>query len=157
MHRVGLSQASGIPLANEPVVPPENVAIYSLLFQIETGLREVIIDCLAATDGPRWYIHRLPGDVLEKYRSARAVERAVPWARCVPHHPIYYTDFPDLHKTLCRDDNWRDAFAALFGRKEFVGGMFAQLEVIRNKVAHNRKSTPIDLQLVEAALSANNK
>jgi hypothetical protein len=71
----------------------------------------------------------------------------------VPQHPIYYVDFPDLKKIIERADNWQEVFAAVFVRKDFVTTTFGELEVIRNKVAHNRLATDEDVRIVTAALT----
>ncbi len=45
-------------------VPSENLAIYKLLYNVEVGLRELIIEVLEAKGGARWWKERLPSDVL---------------------------------------------------------------------------------------------
>lgn len=140
---------------NKDLVPEENIQIYRYLYDIETGLRELIIDLLRATDGPLWYKHRLPGgdenSPLEKYRRAIDVERSTRWTQSVPHHPIYYTDFPDLKVVIERKDNWEDVFKRIFGRKDILSSTLSELEFIRNKIAHNRKATSKDVEIVKGA------
>lgn len=132
-------------------VPEENLAIYKLLYNIEVGLREFIIEVLEARCGPRWWKERLPSDVLEAYREGRKYEREIRWCQLVPHHPMYYIDFPHLRKVIERKDNWEDVFQIIFKRKEILIGTLSELEPIRNKIAHNRKATQGDLRIVGAA------
>jgi len=132
-------------------IPKENMRIYELLYLIEVGLRELIIQSLEATCGPNWWKERLPDDVLKKYRKGREYERSIKWCQLVPHHPIYYVDFPDLRKIIERADNWREVFSAIFKRKEILIGTLSELEPIRNKIAHNRKATVQDQRIVEGA------
>ncbi len=134
-------------------MPQENLKIYKGLYLIETALREFIIESLETVAGPRWYKSRLPGDVYRKYHDGISYERSIRWSHLVPHHPIYYIDFPDLRKTIEGDANWRDAFQQVFRPKHVLVGVLAALEPIRNKVAHNRKATEADVSLVEAACS----
>ena len=133
-------------------VPQENLAAYELLFRIEVGMREFIIESLAAQYGQRWAISQLPGDVLDSYRSGRAVERNLRWSEMIPHHPLYYTDFPDLTKIIQRNDNWNSVFKAVFQSKGIVVATLQGLEPIRNKIAHNRKVTGADVRALESAI-----
>lgn len=136
---------------DKELVPEENVRIYCCLYNIETALRELIIELLSATDGPRWYKKRLPGDVLGKYREGVKSERSVKWLQLVPLHPIYYIDFTDLRKIMDREDNWKDAFKRIFLRKDILSNTLTELEFIRNKIAHNRKATSQDVDIVRGA------
>jgi hypothetical protein len=129
------------------------VEAYCHLFGIETGLRELIIETLDRVAGPTWYKTRLPGDVLAKYREGLKYERDAKWIQVVPHHPIYYTDFADLRKIIERSDNWSKAFEQVFGRKDLIASTLSELEVIRNKIAHNRKATDGDLAMTKSCLT----
>lgn len=115
-----------------------NAKAYSIFFQIENALRELIVDELTKEAGPSWHRHRLPGDVLSNYERSRSIEAKSRWVTLRPHHPIYYLDFPDLRKVIERTDNWRTAFSNHFPRKEILASVLAQLEPIRNAIAHNR-------------------
>lgn len=134
----------------DELVPKENIEIYCYLYRIETALREFIIDLLENLEGPRWYKKRLPGDILEKYRKAREIEKSIKWTQLIPHHPVYYIDFPDLKKIIERSDNWKDAFKKVFSRKDILSSTLSELEFIRNSIAHNRKSTQTDVTIVKA-------
>ena len=81
-------------------IPQENIEIFTMLYCIETALRELIIAELSNVEGSKWYKTCLPNDILEKYRKGREVEKRIPWIQCIPHHPIYYVDFPDLKKII---------------------------------------------------------
>ena len=132
-------------------VPAENKAAYGLLYEIEVVLRELLIEVLADVCGPLWWKQRLPSDVLQKFRNGRDYERNTAWIHTVPHHPIYYVDFPDLRKVIERSDNWTDVFKPIFGDAVVLSGTLRELEPIRNKVAHNRKVTIGDVRVVEAS------
>jgi hypothetical protein len=136
---------------DQKLVPKENIEIYCYIYRIETALREFIIESLRVVAGSRWYKKRLPGDVLEKYRKAIEFERSVKWSQLVPHHPIYYIDFPDLKKIIEREDNWQDAFKGIFSRKDILSSILAELEFIRNKIAHNRKANNVDVEIARTA------
>jgi hypothetical protein len=135
------------------LLPPENIEIYCLLFVIETALRELIIHYLSEQFGPRWYIHRLPPDVLAKYRSSINMEKNIRWYQLIPHHPIYYIDFPDLRKIIEQKDNWNDVFKNIFPRKDVIINTLSELEFIRNKIAHNRKTGTGDLKITAGSYS----
>jgi len=132
-------------------VPQDNISAYTLLFVIEVGLRELIVETLTAKCGPLWFKERLPGDILKAYREARNYERTIRWLQLVPHHPMYYVDFPHLRVVIERSDNWEDVFQQLFERKDLFVATLNDLEPIRNRVAHNRKVSTEDLRIVETA------
>jgi hypothetical protein len=132
-------------------LPEENVRSFKLMYAIENGIRELIIELLSKLDGPLWYKRRLPGDVLAKYREGIELQRQTKWLNLIPHHPIYYVDFPDLRKIIERQDNWKDAFSTIFARKDLLSATLSELEPARNALAHNRKLAEQDLILLEAA------
>lgn len=123
-----------------------------MLFQLETALRELIIEALQAIAGPRWYRERLPGSSLEQFKAALELDRLTRWTKNVPHHPIYYVGFPDLRSTIELRENWAAAFGKIFPRnKDLVTTDLLELEFIRNKVAHNRRATSFDSSIVATA------
>lgn len=136
---------------DQQLVPKGNIEIYCYIYRIETALRELIIESLRAVDGSRWYKKRLPGDVLKKYREGIEFEKSLKWFQFVPLHPIYYIDFPDLKKIIEREDNWKDAFKRIFSRRDILISTLGELEFIRNKIAHNRKATSEDVEIVRGA------
>jgi hypothetical protein len=131
-------------------IAEENVQAYSALYLLEVGLREFIISALG--DQPKSWNRLLPGDILAKYRAARAAERSAPWVLLCPHHPLYYVDFPDLRKVIERDDNWRAIFEPVFGDKSVICSTLRRLEPIRNSVAHNRKLSSTAVHEVNQAV-----
>lgn len=133
------------------MIPQENITIYSHIYCIESSLRELIINSLEDIDGPQWYKKRLPGDILQKYRQAKEYELSFKWTQVIPQHPIYYIDFPDLKKIIERKDNWEDIFKDIFLEKNVLISIFSEVEFIRNKIAHNRKSTVKDVEIVKTA------
>lgn len=133
------------------IAPRENIDTYCMLYVIETALRELIVNEFLDMDGPKWVKKRLPGDILTKYREAIAFERSIPWTSLIPHHPIYYIDFPDLKKIIEREDNWKDIFKIIFSRKDILSSTISELEPIRNKVAHNRRVSLGDVDVVKGA------
>lgn len=137
----------------EEFIPTENLEIYRNLYVVENGLREFIIDELSLKFGSRWYVTQLPGDILEKFKQAKKFERTIKWTDLIPHHPIYYIDFPDLWKIMLRNDNWNACFKSVFGKQEFVSGTLTQLDFVRNKIAHNRHATQSDVLFVKNTYS----
>lgn len=134
-------------------VSQTNIDVYCLLYCIEVGVRELIIEEMTRHFRGRWWKQRLPSDVKQKYQNARDTEQRTPWTQLVPHHPLYYVDFPDLQKIIARQDNWKDVFEDVFGRRDIVSSTLRELEPIRNKIAHNRKATPKDLEVVKGSMA----
>ncbi len=134
------------------LVPDENVVAYKLIYMIEVGLRELIIESLSSLDS-RWWKTRLPPDLIAKVKNGREVEKKIKWINLTPHHPLYYIDFPDLKKIIDRNDNWRDIFQNCFSDKEVLDGALRGLEPIRNKMAHNRKLSQEEVNMLSNSLS----
>jgi hypothetical protein len=133
------------------IIPQQNIDAYKFLFAIETGLRELIIEKLSSKAGIKWYKSRLPGDVLGKYKDAIKFEKSISWISLIPHHPIYYIDFPDLRKVIEKSDNWKDCFEPIFIRKDNISGTLTDIEMIRNKIAHNRVISDNDLLILQSS------
>lgn len=102
---------------------------------------------------PSWH-KSLPADILEKYKTSRATERRAPWTHCIPHHPLYYIDYPDLGKIIAKADYWRDIFHAVFRDRDIILGLLRTVEPIRNKLAHNRQLTSVDADAVRNSLTS---
>lgn len=135
----------------ESEIPEENLETYLIMYAVETGLREMIIEVLAKCCGPKWWKQRIPPDVKTYALEGMRTERSLKWSTLVAHHPIYYTNFSDIRKIVTREDNWSQAFREIFGRKDLLTATLSEIEPIRNKIAHNRKVTLDDNRIVTAA------
>ena len=144
---------SGITSAQELMVPTLNLGVSRLLFAVEVGLRELIIESLELSAGPQWYKQRVPGPIYQSSLKRLREERASRWTTIVNHHPIYYTNFAELKVIIERNDNWRDVFEPIFKDKVVLVGTLQELDPVRNKIAHNRRATEIDAQIAETALA----
>jgi hypothetical protein len=133
-------------------IPEKNILAYELLYKLEVGLREFLIDTFGRED-QKWWKQRLPSDVLDKLKEGREKERKTKWVELIPHHPIYYIDFPDLKKTIEVKDNWRDAFQKFFGDKDVFCGGLRELEPIRNKIAHSRRISDNEVHMLKGNIS----
>jgi hypothetical protein len=142
---------SPVTTGSASVLDSRQLHTYRLLFLIENGLRELVVEELSRKAGARWYKHRLSRDLIEKYEAGLAYERTTRWIELVPHHPMYYLDFPELKKIILRNDNWNDCFKAIFHNQEILTGTLSELEPIRNKVAHHRLVSARDETIVQAA------
>jgi hypothetical protein len=137
--------------SQEWLLPETNLEAFRLIFSLEVGLRELVIEELFAIGGRDWYKRHLPGDVLEKYKSARHRERQMKWIQYAHHDPLYYVDFPDLAKIIESAANWNAVFASIFGRKDIFLSSLRATEEVRNKVAHNRLVTDGDIAILTNA------
>lgn len=135
----------------EDSLPLANIKIYKLLYKIEIGLREFVVEELSKHYGAKWH-KTLPDDVKKKMTEGKECEKKASWVNFIPFHPMYYIDFTDLVKIIEQGDKWRDVFSEHFKRKEIISSTLKELEPIRNKIAHNRKATEGDLAIVESAM-----
>ena len=124
-----------------------NVQAYKLLFRIENGLRSFIEQTLGAEFGPKWWKQQIPGDIREQCEDHQKEEREKRWLDYQTVHPICYSYLDDLKKTIVRGDNWDKVFAQYFGQvKIIVESKLTELEPLRNKIAHNRPVTEMEVQ-----------
>ena len=129
-------------------IPENSITAYELLYKLEVGLREFLIDTFGRED-QKWWKQRLPPDVLDKLKEGREKERKIKWVELLPHHPMYYIDFPDLKKIIEVKDNWRDAFQLFFADKDVFCGGLRELEPIRNKIAHSRRISDNEVHMLK--------
>lgn len=137
---------------DEHLVPKENLIIYGILYNIEVGLREFIIEILENKFGPRWWKTRLSADLIYSFKEGMKSVEKTRWWEVVIHHPVYYLNFPDLKKIIEQKDNWRNVFENVFGRKDLIIGKLVELEFIRNDIAHNRRGSQKQVASAKAAL-----
>ncbi|MFM6137903.1 MAG: Swt1 family HEPN domain-containing protein, partial [Sphaerospermopsis kisseleviana] len=135
----------------QTLIPQENKQVYYQLYCIETALRELIIEQLKNLAGYQWYKQRVPSDARQNSQTRLQGEKNQGWSQFIPYHKIYYTDFPDLQKIILQKNNWQDIFQSIFHREEVLKGTLTELEPIRNKIAHNRKLTQNDVDIVQGS------
>lgn len=135
---------------NELDICENNMQAYKCIHIIENGLREFIIEEMTLKYGERWYKSHLPSNVLKTYKEGRLYEKNIKWNELIPHHPIYYIDFPNIKEIIERKDNWNEVFKETFHRSDIICTSLSEIEYIRNKVAHNRKISKKELILLES-------
>ncbi|MGN6149002.1 MAG: Swt1 family HEPN domain-containing protein [Rhizomicrobium sp.] len=132
-----------------------NTECYSELFKIENILREFCKEQLTLTFGEKWYLSQLSPTAKQKFTGGIAYDRSQFSLRLISFHPIYYLDFPDLREIISRRDNWKSTFTKTFGERDYerLKSLLAELEPVRNSVAHNRPITDHEKQLVRNLLT----
>jgi len=103
--------------------------------QLERKLRAFIDAKMTAAVGPKWIRQRIHQKVREKWEEAREADRAAGRPEALL---IEYADFGEYRSIITQGDNWRDAFEAVFGRKEAIGELLTRLGAVRNPSAHVR-------------------
>lgn len=119
------------------------------LLRLETQLRAFIDRQMTQAMGADWVKGRLPNGMYERWRDKKQRARE---AGADDRPLIAYADFTDYTEVICRRDNWREVFAAFFGRQESVRESFQRLYPIRLDTMHARVITQDDelLLYVEA-------
>jgi hypothetical protein len=138
--------ASDMP---EPNFTERNARAYADFFEIENGLRELLIEKLDEKFKNTWLKQNVPGDVRENMKKGKEYERALPWLKIASFHPIYYADFPDLKKIILNGNNWKEVFEKYFKSKQRIDIMLSELEPVRNKIAHCRAVTDSDISTIK--------
>jgi len=111
--------------------------------RILLGLEEKIRKCIEvrlSSLTSDWWTNRVPPDI-RTHAENRKRRNKKPWPwygeRDRPIH--YYIDFSEYQKIIIKKDNWREAFAPVFKDENITSAKLAELEPIRNNIAHNRK------------------
>ena len=114
---------------------------HSWLLRLETQLRRFIDERMTQAFGADWPKHRLPNGLYEQWdEKKRKAEKVGRKERPL----IAYADFKDYERLVCKSDNWREIFAAFFGRPESVRESFQRLHLIRLDTMHARPITQDD-------------
>ena len=114
---------------------------HNSLQRLERRLRKFIDEQMTQVCGPMWVKRRLPNGLYDEWlEKKQKAEQAGAEERLL----IEYADFTDYQTIICRRDNWREVFGALFVRKESVRESFQRLYPIRLDVAHSRLITQDD-------------
>jgi hypothetical protein len=119
------------------------------LLRLETQLRAFIDRQMTHAMGADWVKSRLPNGMYDRWQDKKQRARE---AGADDRPLIAYADFTDYTEVICRRDNWREVFAAFFGRPESVRESFQRLYPIRLDTMHARVITQDDelLLYVEA-------
>lgn len=108
---------------------------YELLIEVESHLRNLIVQRLFQIEGNKWIKRRVPEDIRKRWNERIGKERAL---RRNILRPIDYSDFADLMHIICRADNWREAFETVFNDKNELQVSFGRLMPVRNAIGHAR-------------------
>jgi hypothetical protein len=105
------------------------------LTRFETQLRRFIDARMSAEFGLNWIKHQVPGDTRKEWiekqqKSAEKGEASRPL--------IWFADFTDYERIICRTDNWKRIFEPIFRRPESVRESFQRLYPLRLSVMHAR-------------------
>ena len=116
-------------------------AAHDWLFRFESRFRAFIDARMAQAFGPDWPRHRLPNGLYDQWaEKKRNAESAGASVRPL----IAYADFTDYERVICKRDNWREVFEAIFGRPESLRESLQRLYPIRLDTMHARLITQDD-------------
>lgn len=115
---------------------------------VERTLRKFIQKRLSRLSAD-WWITRVPTESrLRAEDRKRRNESSWPWLSPNPTAHVDYLDFSDYRKIVDRDDNWDEAFKEVLLHREIVVGKLAELEPIRNNLAHHRDLSTDEQQVL---------
>lgn len=110
-----------------------------ILLRLEENLRKCIESKLAALT-PKWWTERVPPDVTRDAEDRKKRnEKPWPWYGKEDKPLHYYINFSDYRKIIIKRKNWRETFKQIFKDETITSAKLAELEPIRNDIAHNRK------------------
>ena len=139
-----------------------NLKAFKLLFEIETALREFLIERCEQSIGPRWHETVFPKITLERLKThgepkpgakgpgeKRSADDKKGWVSRVAFHPVYYLDFSELADAFeLKTNNDLDRLF-VSNRRDVIVQHLRRAMPIRNPIAHNRMIVEIDLATVQ--------
>lgn len=125
-----------------------NVEGYKLLFDLENDIRDFVVSKLITTYPDKWE-SKIEIGLLKKWENLKNEELKSGWYASEEYSSITYSLFPDLRRVIEDENNWSAIFHKYFKPKEVFSGYFANLEALRNKIAHNRPLNDSDIDRLE--------
>jgi hypothetical protein len=121
------------------------------MYEVENRLRARVAESLSSEDDD-WWTSRIPSSIAAKAEARRAAERESPAAGVGSMHPIMYLELGELADVIRDENNWRPVFGVRFAldRAEFDDAL-RRVTSVRNKTAHNRPLTGVDVELLRDA------
>jgi len=106
---------------------------YEIFYALETTIRTLITDTLAASAGPKWWdAGRVPQAIHGEV--AKRVQREIDFGVTVrSEDPIDFTTFGELDEII--KANW-DVFGSIFNSQKAVEKVMANLNTLRGPIAH---------------------
>jgi hypothetical protein len=107
---------------------------YEVFYSLERTIRALIVDSLAAADGPNWWSN--PSRVPEKIRNdceVRLQKETDSGNTVRSDDPLDFSTFGELGQIITM--NW-DVFGALFRSDKAVTKIMANLNMLRGPIAH---------------------
>lgn len=145
-----------------PHLPPTdlNLKAYQLIFEIESVLRELLIEHGERSMGPRWHAEVLPSSTRQRLNEAlregaarRQKDDGKTWTSRRAFHPVYFIELGDLADTFRMRANKSLDALCVASEREAVSEQLLRLLPIRNAVAHMRLIASSDLLQIQTAHS----
>jgi hypothetical protein len=120
----------------------DNLEPYAFIYLLENGLRRVILDRFESSGN--WWIDegKVPKDVQDYAKKIEDAEKKHTWVNPRGEHPIYYVGLLELFKII--EKTWKPNFKEVFPHLEDLRTWIRESVPIRNLVAHNVKTRPLE-------------
>ena len=119
---------------------------YKMLFDLENDLRDFIMAKMTSLYSSDWEA-RIDINISSRWGNLRTAEINSGWVSGEEFPKIAYSLFTDLRKVI--DSNWSTIFHEYFKPRDVFIGYFGNLEMLRNKIAHNRSLSDQDIEKLE--------
>jgi hypothetical protein len=116
-----------------------NNVVYDWLQRFESQIRRFIDMLMTEHYGSDWPRHQLPGGLYDSWLEKQTRDQS---GRNWPL--VYYADFTDYERVICKKDNWRTIFVKYFSRPEHVRESLQRLYLPRIATMHARPLMPED-------------
>lgn len=119
-----------------------NSRAFDRLERLEISVRQFINQKMTEHFGPDWPKYRLPNGLYDEWllkKDKHLKAGGSDWLL------VFFADFTDYEKVICKRDNWREVFEPFFIRMETVREFFQRLYPVRLNTMHARLITRDDL------------
>ncbi|MCX7361284.1 MAG: Swt1 family HEPN domain-containing protein [Alphaproteobacteria bacterium] len=132
-------RVSATPLP-QAIESEDSTAVYdpvhwSVLREVEQGLRRLIEEKLTELSGPDWVTRIVAGDVRKRWENGQQLDRE---ANRQVLSAIHYSNFMELADLIVQKKNWLEAFAPIFKNRDDIVTSLRRLHPVRLALAHNR-------------------
>ncbi len=141
----------------DPILPSEVLSeakkmaeVYVVLYVFENSVRQFIRRVLSSAVGANWWATAVPREVRTKAQDRRNKDDANSWYSSRGGDEICYIDIKDLKRILIKNASSFSPYLDLLPEKaQWLYSRIAEIELLRNTVAHNNPLETDDIRIVE--------
>ena len=147
-----IGQRLDMPIPSVPIQEREEHArAAGLVYEIENRLRQLVVVSLAG-GGDGWWSESVPPAIATEAEALWLKERGGAPGSARDLHPVMYLTMDQLYALLVGRRTWAALRTQANLDRSVFHGIWRQFVDVRNKVAHNRPASKVDILTLETVL-----